>query len=93
MAARNELNIAPITQILKLLTYLRPDVLVAGIEIAKMALERIDFFQGEITLAERLDALHHVKQPTARFERLASEGKASSAIPQEPNPWAERRHP
>src|SRR5690242_14011377 len=73
MAARDELNITPITQILKLLANLRPDVLVAGIEIAEMPLEPIDFFQREITLAERLDALHHVKEPAARLQRFASQ--------------------
>jgi len=73
MAAGNEINKSAVAQILKLLTYLRLDVLIARIEIAKMPLEGIDLVEGEITLTERLHAFHHVKQPAPCFRRLASE--------------------
>jgi hypothetical protein len=51
VAARNELNISTITQVLKLLSNLGSNVLVARIEIAKMPLEDIDLIEREISLA------------------------------------------
>jgi hypothetical protein len=39
---------------LKLLAYLRLDVLVAGIEVAEMPFEGVDLVQGELALAEGL---------------------------------------
>ena len=73
MATSNELNISAVTQVLKLLSNLRPDVLVTRIDISKVALERVDLIKGEVSLAERLDAFHHIKQPAAGFERLVPE--------------------
>ena len=70
MAARHELDKSTVAQILKLLAYLGLDVLIAGIEVAKMPLESIDLFKGEITFAERLHAFHHVEQPAAGLRRF-----------------------
>jgi hypothetical protein len=61
IAARHEINKSAISQILKLLTYLGSNVLVAGVEIAEMALEGIDLVQGKIALTQRLHALHDVQ--------------------------------
>src|SRR3979409_2489091 len=73
LAARNEFNVSAITQILKLLTNLGADVLVARVKIDEMTFESIDFVERESALAERLDALHHIEQPAARFQRLVPE--------------------
>src|SRR3954449_7131764 len=40
-----------------------------------MPLEGIDLFDGEFALAERLNALHYVEQPTTRFRRRIPEEK------------------
>jgi hypothetical protein len=45
---RYELDKSAIAQKLKLLTYLGLDVLVAGIEIAEMPFERVDFVKREV---------------------------------------------
>src|SRR5262249_49646019 len=68
VAARNKLNISAIAQILKLLPNFWSNVLVARIEVAKVALEGVDLIEREIALAERLDAFHHVEKPAARFQ-------------------------
>ena len=68
MAARNEFNIAAISQILKLLPNLWPDILVAGIKTAEVALERVDFVEGEVAFAQRFNAFHHIEQPAACFQ-------------------------
>src|SRR5439155_16715341 len=68
IAARQELDEPTITQVLELLTNLWSDVLVAGIEIAKMPLKTVDFFEREFTLAERFHAFHDVEQPASRFQ-------------------------
>lgn len=73
--ARNEFNKPAVTQILKLLPHLRPDVLVAGIEITEVPFESIDLVKGEVSLAKRLHALHHIQQPAARFRGFVSEEK------------------
>src|SRR5215472_8207350 len=73
VTTRYELDESPIAQILQLLANLWPDVLVAGIEVAEMPVEGIDLIESELPLAERLDALHHIEQPTTRLQRLASE--------------------
>src|SRR5262249_24476030 len=73
VATSNELNIPAITQILKLLPNLGPDILIARIETAKVALESIDFVEREIALSQRLDTFHHIKQPAARFQRFIPE--------------------
>src|SRR5882672_12510262 len=57
---------------LKLLAYLRPDVLVARVEIAKMQFESVDLIECEVSLAKRLHAFHDVQQPAPRFWRFAS---------------------
>src|SRR5438876_11234560 len=61
LAARDEFNKSAITQVLKLLTYLGFDVLIAGIKVAKIPFESIDLLKGKITLAERLHTFHDVK--------------------------------
>src|SRR4051794_39315000 len=58
ITTRNEIDKSAIAQILKLLTYLWLDVLVAGIEIAKMTLERVDLVEHEFALPKRLHAFH-----------------------------------
>jgi hypothetical protein len=73
VATRDEINKSTIAQILKLLTYLWFDVLIAGIEVAKMALERIDFVKGEVALPQRFHTFHDVEQPSARFRRFIPE--------------------
>jgi hypothetical protein len=73
ISARNEIDKSAITQILELLTYLRLDVLVAGIEIAEMAFERVNVIEREVALAKRLHAFHDVEQPTTRLRRFISE--------------------
>src|ERR1700722_1931848 len=75
IATRYEIDKPAVTQILKLLAYLRFDVLVAGIEIAEMAFESVDFVKRELALAERLDAVHDIEQPSARVRRFISEEK------------------
>src|SRR5579872_206852 len=72
ITTRYEFDESTVTQILKLLTYLGFDVLVSGIEIAKVSLKTINFFKCEFPLTQRLHTFHYVKQPTARFQRLAS---------------------
>src|SRR5437868_2772432 len=75
ISARDEINKSAITQILKLLTYLRLDVLVAGIEIAEMPLESVDLVKREVSLAERFHALDDIEQPAPRLRRFISEKK------------------
>jgi hypothetical protein len=75
VTTRYEIDKSAVTQILKLLAYLRFDVLVAGIKIAEMAFERVDLVKGELALAERLDAIHDVEQPSARVRRFIPEEK------------------
>src|ERR1700692_3109689 len=70
---RHEFYKSAVEQILQLLAYLRLDVLVAGIEIAEMPLEGVDLVKGEVALAERLHAFHHVEQPAARLRRFIPE--------------------
>ncbi len=77
IAARHEINKSAIAQILKLLTYLGFDVLVAGIEFAEMPFESVDLVERKLALAERFHALHDVEQPAARLRRFASEKKRS----------------
>jgi hypothetical protein len=48
ITTRNEIDKSTVTQILKLLSNLRFDVLVAGIKVTQVPLESVDFFQGEI---------------------------------------------
>jgi hypothetical protein len=73
IAPRNEIDKSTVAQILQLLANLRPDVLVAGIAIAEMPLEGIDFVKREVALPKRLHAFHDVEQPASRFQRLAPE--------------------
>ena len=73
IASSQELDKPTIAQELKLLANLRPDVLVARIQIAKMPFKGIDFFKGKVALAQRFDAFHHVEQPTPRLQRLIAE--------------------
>src|SRR5258708_6698780 len=75
ISPRNEINKSAVTQILKLLTNLRFDVLVAGIEAAKMTFEGVDLIEGEVPFPKRLHALHDIEQPAARFGRFISEEK------------------
>src|SRR4051812_31592099 len=74
-AARNEIQKPAVAEILKLLPDFRPDVLVAGIELAQVPLERVDLVQRELAFAERLHAFHHVEQPAARLQRFVSKEK------------------
>src|SRR3954465_4249879 len=74
-AARDEIYKPAVAEKLQLLTYLRPDVLVTRIELAKMPLEGVDLIQRELALAERLHAFHDVEQPTPRFQRFIPEEK------------------
>jgi len=73
IAARHEIDKTAIAQILQLLAYLRPDVLVSGIEFAKVPFEAIYLIQRELVLAERFYTLHHIKQPSAGLRRFTSE--------------------
>jgi hypothetical protein len=75
ISARDEFDKAPVAQILKLLTYLGFDVLVAGVEIAQMPLESVDFIKREVTLAKRLHAFHDIEQPAACIRRFIPEEK------------------
>src|ERR1700726_4566086 len=75
VTTRHEIDKSAVAQILKLLAYLGFDVLVAGIEIAKMPLERVDLVKREVALPQRLDAFHDVEQPAARFRGFASQEK------------------
>ena len=54
ITTRDEIDKSPVAQILKLLTYLGFDILITGIELAEMPLERVDFVEREIAFAERL---------------------------------------
>src|SRR5258708_1815102 len=74
-SARDEIYKPAVAQILKLLAYLRPDVLVAGIEPAEMPLESVDLIERELTLAERLHAFHDIEQPAPRFQRFVPKEK------------------
>src|ERR1700688_820135 len=73
VTTRHEIDKSAVAQILKLLTYLGVDVLVAGIEIAKMPFECVDFLKREFPLAERFHALHDIEQPAARLRRFVPE--------------------
>src|SRR5882672_2546473 len=75
ISAREEVEKSAISQILKLLTYLRFDVLVARIQVAQVSLETIDLFKRELALAECLHAFHDIKQPATVFRRFISEKK------------------
>ena len=75
ITTRHEIDKSAIAQILKLLPYLGSDVLVAGIEIAKVPLESIDLVKCEVAFAKRLHTIHDVEQPAARFRRFTSEEK------------------
>src|SRR6185295_12652786 len=76
-SARDEIQKPAVAEILKLLAYLRPYVLVAGIELAEMPLEGVDLIERELALAERLHAFHDVEQPAPRFQRFIPEEKRS----------------
>jgi hypothetical protein len=52
ITTRHEIDKSAIAQILELLAYLGLDVLVAGIEIAQMPLERVDLVEREVAFAE-----------------------------------------
>ena len=60
-----------------MLAYLGLDVLVAGIEIAQVPLERVDLIEREVSFAERLHAFHDIEQPPACLQRLIPEEKRS----------------
>ena len=62
ITTRYEIDKSAIPQKLKLLAYLGFDVLVAGIEIAEMPFECVDFLKREFPLAERFHALHDIEQ-------------------------------
>src|SRR4051812_26392744 len=74
-SARDEIQKPAVAEKLKLLAYLRPDVLVAGIKLAEMPLERVDLIERELALSEGLHAFHDVEQPAARFQRFIPEEK------------------
>ena len=61
VTTRHEFDESTISQILKLLTYLGFDVLVSGIEIAKVLLKSINFFKSEFALAQRIHAFHDIE--------------------------------
>src|SRR5580692_4732252 len=73
ITTRHELDKSAVAQILQLLAYLRFDVLVAGIEFAEVPLEGVDLVQGEVALAERVNAFHDVEQPATRLRRFIPE--------------------
>src|ERR1700761_2431124 len=75
ITSRDEINKSTIAQILELLTYLGFDVLIAGVEIAEMLLERINLFKREVALPKGLNAFHDIEQPAPRFRRFISEEK------------------
>src|SRR5580704_4359393 len=75
ITTRHEIDKSAVTQKLKLLANLGFDVLVAGVEIAEMAFERVDLVKGELAFSERLDAIHDVEQPSARVRRFIPEEK------------------
>jgi hypothetical protein len=50
VSARNEFYEAAIAQVLKLLPNLRSDVLVAGIEVAKVSVKSVNLVKREVTL-------------------------------------------
>src|SRR5258708_24212040 len=75
ITTRHEIDKSAIAQKLKLLAYLGFDVLVAGIKIAKLPLERVDLVEREVAFAERLHAFHDVEQPATRLRRFTSEEK------------------
>jgi hypothetical protein len=77
ITTRHEINKSAVAQILKLLTYLRLDVQVAGIEIAEMPFESIDLVEREVALPKRFHTFHDVEQPAARFRRFVPEKKGS----------------
>src|SRR5713226_3684819 len=77
ISTRDKINKSAVAQILKLLTYLGFDVLVAGIEITEMPLKSVDLVQREVAFPERLHTMHDVEQPAARFQRFTSEKKRS----------------
>ena len=60
VSSRNEIEIAAISQKLQLLANFRFYVLVSGIEPAKLLLECIDVVNLKFTLANSIDALHHL---------------------------------
>jgi hypothetical protein len=62
---------------LQLLPNLGSYVLVARIEIAKMPLESVDLIKREVAFAERLHAIHNIKEPAARLRRLIPEEERS----------------
>jgi len=70
---RDEINKSAIAQILELLAYLGFDVLVAGIEVAEMPFESVDFVEREVALPERLHAVHDIEQPATRVWRFVSQ--------------------
>src|SRR5438067_1755762 len=70
VSSRDELDKSPVTQILKLLSYLRLDVLVSGIEITQLPLESIHLVQREVAFPKGLHAFHYVEQPAARLRRF-----------------------
>jgi hypothetical protein len=77
VTTRYEFDESAIAQILKLLTYLWFDVLIAGIEIAEMALECVHLVKGKVAFPQRLHTFHNVEQPPARIGRFAPEEERS----------------
>ncbi|MDB5486276.1 MAG: hypothetical protein JWR29_2180 [Tardiphaga sp.] len=74
-----ELNIPSIAQILKLLSYLRPNILVARMQFSQMPIEIINLFERKFALSQSLDAFHDVEQPSA--SRLCFFAKKQSILP------------
>jgi hypothetical protein len=73
VALRDEIEIAAISQELKLLAYFWLHVLVPGIEATKPMLERINIVELKFSFTDRLHASHYLKQPTSCFMSLISQ--------------------
>src|SRR5689334_25432075 len=61
----NEIQVATVSQVLKLLTNLRLDVLIARIQATQVRLECVDIINVEFMSANRFNAFHHFDQPAS----------------------------
>jgi hypothetical protein len=60
---------------LKLLSYLRFDVVIAWVKLGKHRFKCVNLLDFEFSLTENVNAFHHFDQPSARFGRLSAKKK------------------
>src|SRR5581483_11006945 len=73
LTAANQSEIAPVSEILKLLADFWSGVLIARVEATQMLVEGVNIIDFEFSLADGFDALHDFDQPAARLQGLRTQ--------------------